>query len=134
LPAWRDNRTQLLTLIAEHPESYLGHASAAAVLAGRGDTAGARQQYRVADSLFAGDPYLDAAHAIFLIGLGDTAGAKPLVERLRQRSANPASRMALRAQFLFDLRRGDRPAALAIADSAQRRFPGDEIWYRPYLQ
>jgi len=30
LPAWRDNRTQLLTLLAEHPESYLGHASAAA--------------------------------------------------------------------------------------------------------
>ena len=133
LPAWRDNRTQLLTLLAEHPESYLGHASAAAVLAGRGDTAGARQQYRIADSLFVGDPYLDAAHAIFLLGAGDTTGARPLIDRISTRTEAPASRMALRAQFLFDLRRGDVAAALAIADSARRRFPADEEWYRLYL-
>ena len=134
LPAWRDNRTQLLTLLAEHPESYLGHASAAAVLAGRGDSAGARHQYRLADSLFAGDPYLDAAHAIFLLGVGDTAGAGPLIARIRTRTEAPATRMALRAQFLFDLRRGDLLAARAIADSARRRFPADEGWYRLYLQ
>jgi hypothetical protein len=134
LPAWRDNRTQLLTLLAEHPESYLGHASAAAVLAGRGDTAGARHQYRIADSLYAGDPYLDAAHAIFLLGLGDTAGAAPLVERIRARSEAAKSRVALRAQFLFDLRRGDRMGALAVADTARRRFPDDSGWYRAYLQ
>ena len=134
LPAWRDNRAQLLTLLVEHPESYLGHASAAAVLAGRGDTAGARHQYRVADSLFAGDPYLDAAHAIFLLGLGDTAAAEPLIARIRARSRAATSRMALRAQFLFDWRRGDRQAALTVADSARRRFPGEEIWYRAYLQ
>ena len=54
LPAWRDNRSQLLTLLAEHPESYRAHASAAAVLAGLHDTAGARREYHVADSLFAG--------------------------------------------------------------------------------
>jgi hypothetical protein len=72
LPSWRDNRTQLLTLLAAHPESYLGQASAAAVLAGAGDTAGARRHYRIADSLFSGDPYLDAAHAIFLVTAGDT--------------------------------------------------------------
>lgn len=134
MPAWRDNRAQLLTLLVEHPESYLGHASAAAVLAGRGDTAGARHQYRVADSLFPEDPYLDAAHAIFLLGVGDTAGAQPLIARIRARSTGATSRMALRARFLFDWRRGDAQAARAVADSARQRFPRDEIWYRQYLQ
>ena len=134
LPAWRDNRAHLLTLLAEHPESYLGHASAAAVLAGRGDTAGARHQYRVADSLFAGDPYVDAAHAIFLLSVGDTAGAAPLVERIGARPAVAKSRVALRARFLYDLRRGDWTGASAVADTARRRFPDEEIWYRAYLQ
>ena len=134
LPAWRDNRTQLLTLLEQHPESYIGHASAAAVLAGAGDTAGARAQYRIADSLFAGDPYLDAARAIFLVNVGDSAGARPLVERISRRTEPAARRMALRAQFLFELRRGDVPAARAVADSAGRQFPWDRSWYRSYLQ
>ena len=134
LPTWRDNRTQLLTLLVEHPESYLGHASAAAVLAGRGDTTGARHQYRIADSLFRGDPYLDAAHAIFLLNLGDTAGAAPLMDRIRDRSGGAADRAGLRARFLFELRRGDRTGAQAVADTALGRFPGDTIWYRQYLQ
>jgi len=134
LPAWRDNRSQLLALLAEHPESYVGHASAAAVLAGRGDTAGARQQYRIADSLFGSDPYLDAAHAIFLLSVGDTTAARPLIARNSTRTETPAVRMSLRAQFLFDVRRGDLAAARALADSAQARFPGDESWYRQYLQ
>jgi len=134
LPAWRDNRTQLLTLLTEHPESYIGHASAAAVLAGAGDTAGAREQYRLADSLFGGDPYLDAARAIFLISVGDTAGARPLVARAGAHTEPAARRMALRARFLLDLRRGDAAAARAVADSARRGFPWDEPWYRRYLQ
>lgn len=133
LPAWRDNRAQLLALLAEHPESYLGHASAAAVLAGAGDTAGARQQYNIADSLFADDPYVAAAHAIFLLNIGDTSAARPLVARVSTRTETPAIRMALRAQFLFDLRRGDVAAARVLADSARRRFPVDDAWYRQYL-
>jgi len=134
LPAWRDNRAQLLTLLLEHPESYVGHASAAAVLAGRGDTAGARRQYGLADSLFAGDPYLNAAHAIFLLGLGDTAGAAPLVARLNAPAGTGAHRAVWRARFLFELRRGDPKGATVIADSARRYFPSDAAWYRPYLQ
>lgn len=134
LPAWRDNRSQLLTLLAEHPESYIGHASAAAVLAGRGDTAGARRHYRIADSLYAHDPYVDAAHAIFLLELGDTSAARPLIARIRARSATAATRAGLRARFLFDWRRRDRAAALAVADSARQRFPADTAWYRYYLQ
>ena len=132
LPAWRDNRAQLLTLLVEHPESYRAHASAAAVLAGSGDTAGARNQYRIADSLFRGDPHVEAGYAIFLLTVGDTTGAAPLVARLRP--AGSAARNGLKARFLLQLRRGDRTGAQAVADTALGRFPGDTIWYRQYLQ
>jgi len=53
-----------------------GHASAAAVLAVV-TIPRRRAAIPPADSLYAGDPYLEAAHAIYLIGLGDTA-AVPL--------------------------------------------------------
>jgi hypothetical protein len=132
LPAWRDNRSQLLTQLAEHPESYRAHLSAAAVLAGLRDTVGARREYRIADSLFAGDPHLDAAHALYLLSLGDTAEAAPLVRRAR--AAMPGEPIALRAQFLLELARGHRVGALAVADSAERRYPWERTWYAPYLQ
>jgi hypothetical protein len=127
LPAWRDNRSQLFTLLADHPESYRAHGSAAAVLAGTGDTAGARREYRIADSLFPGDPYVNGARAIFLIGIGDTAAAAPLVDRGRRAAAG--ERMTSRAEFLLELVRGHGTAAAAIADSAAKRWPGERNWY-----
>ncbi len=131
LPSWRDNRSQLVTLLAEHPESYRAHASAAAVLAGMSDTAGARREYRMADSLFSGDPYVAAARAMYLLGIGDTSGAVPLVARAR---AGGAERMALRAEFLLALARRDRARAVALVDSAGRQYPSDRSWYAKYLQ
>jgi hypothetical protein len=130
LPAWRDNRSQLLTLLADHPESYRAHGSAAAVLAGLGDTAGARGEYRLADSLFSGDPYLDAARAIFLLGIGDTTAAVPLIGRAKERDIG--RRMTLRARFLLELARGNRAGAAALADSASREYTREELWYRTY--
>jgi len=132
LPVWRDNRTFLLTLLADHPESYWGHWSAAAVLAGLGDTTAARHEYARADSLFDGDPHLDAARALFLLGLSDTAGARPLVERARRRLAFEP--VAMRAQFLLLLRRGERARAVALADSAGAHVPLDAAWYRAQLR
>jgi hypothetical protein len=132
LPAWRDNRSQLVTLLADHPESYRGHASAAAVLAGIGDTAGARREYQKADSLFPGDRYLNGANAIFLIGIGDTAAAVPLIDRGGRSSIG--ERMTLRAKFLLELARKHGSAAAAIADSASRRFAGETKWYMQFRQ
>ena len=131
LPVWRDNRTFLLTLLADHPESYWGHWSAAAVLAGMGDTAAARHEYARADSLFDGDPHLDAARAMFLVGLSDTAGARPLVERARRRL--PFEAVALRAQFALALRRGERARAVALADTARAHVPSEAAWYDEQL-
>ena len=130
LPAWKDNRSQLLTLLAEHPESYRAHGSAAAVLAGIGDTAGARREYRIADSLYAADPYLDVAHAIFLLSIGDTASAVPLIERAR--GTGVGTRMTRRAEFLLELTRGNRARAAQLADSAQIRYPREASWYLQY--
>lgn len=127
LPVWRDNRTFLLTLLADHPESYRAHWSAAAVLAGIGDTAAARREYARADSLFDGDPHLDASRALFLLGLSDTVGARPLVERARARIVFEP--IAVRAQFLLMRQRGDRAGAAALADSARSRVPWEASWY-----
>lgn len=130
-PVWRDNRTFLLTLLADHPESYWGHWSAAAVLAGIGDSGAARREYARADSLFDGDPHLDAARALFLIGLSDTASARPLVERARRRL--PFEPVAMRAQFALALGRGERARAVALADTARVHDPEEAAWYDAQL-
>ena len=121
-----------MTLLAEHPESYRAHASAAGVLAGTGDTAAARRQYRMADSIFPDDRYLNGANAIFLIGIGDTAAAVPLIDRGRR--SNIGERMTLRARFLLELARRHPANATAIADSAGRRFAGEQKWYLQFRQ
>src|SRR6266851_2842917 len=127
LPVWRSNKDFLLTTLQEHPESYRAHEWAAAVLAGLADTVAARREYARADSLFSGDPHLDAARAYYLMGLGDTLEAAPLVRRARQRL--PQEPFALRTQLLLYLRRGNRTAAAALADTVRRRFPWDGEWY-----
>lgn len=134
LPAWRDNRTHLLVLLDEHPESSRAHASAAAVLAGMGDRAGALREYRTADSLFAGDPFVTAAHAILLLGGGDTAAAAPLAARLTASPGQEAGTMALRVRFLASLVRGDTVMARAFEAQAVRRRSREAVWYRQYLQ
>src|SRR5438309_9577810 len=101
-------------------------------ISGIGDTAGARREYRTADSLFPGDRYLNGANAIFLIGIGDTAAAVTLIDRARQSTAG--ERMTLRAKFLLELTRGRRAQAAAIADSASRRFAGEQRWYSQFRQ
>jgi protein O-mannosyl-transferase len=132
LPAWRDNRTFLLTLLEEHPESYRAHVSAAAVYAGLGDAPASQREYATAESLFSGDPHLDAGYALFLFGRGDTAAAAPLVARAQARM--PDDRVVLRCRFLTALVHRDLIAARALADTGGRLFPAEQGWYRPQLQ
>ncbi|HEV8265224.1 MAG TPA: hypothetical protein VGQ06_09740 [Gemmatimonadales bacterium] len=132
LPVWRDNKTFLLTLLAQHPESYRAHRWAAHVLAEVGDTAGALREFTRADSIFPRDPSVQGAHALVLLESGDTTGVAALAERARR--VMPRQLLAVRAQFLIDLARGDRARARALADSALVWFPWEREWYRHYLQ
>ncbi|HXF94510.1 MAG TPA: hypothetical protein VNI61_00270 [Gemmatimonadales bacterium] len=132
LPVWRDNKTFLTTLLEEHPESYRAHASAAAVLAGMGDTVGARREYQRADSLFPADPHLAAARALYLLSLGDTVEVASLLARARERL--PEERVALRAEFLLWLERERLDRAAALADTAVARHGSELGWYRAVLQ
>jgi hypothetical protein len=131
LPVWESNKSLVLVTLAEHPESYRAHVWAAAVLAGMGDTAGARREYARASELFDTDPHLQGARAFFLIGLGDTAAAAPLIARAR--GTLPRQPFALRANVLLLLRRGDEVGARALGDSAASWFEPDAEFYRQVL-
>jgi hypothetical protein len=121
LPAWADSRAFLLTLLSEHPESYRGQQSAAAVFAGMGREADARAAYERADSLFDRDPHLKAGFALFLFEHGDTARAAALAHTARQLLAREP--VALRVQYQLALARGDSSGAAALADTLHRWFP-----------
>jgi hypothetical protein len=127
LPAWQSNRAHLLTLLAQHPESYRAQASAAAVLAGARDTASARSRYERAIALFDRDPEVLGAYALFRLGAGDTAGALDLAGRAR--TIRPRSRVAVRVAYLVARARGDATGAAALADSAVRWFPQERRYY-----
>jgi len=127
LPAWRDNRAFLLTLVNDHPESYRGQQAAGAVLSGIGDTAGAHRAYARAESIFAGDPHFNAGYAFFLINQGDSGTAARLASGARQ--VLPRERVALRVEYLLARLRGQPEHAAALADSALRWFPSEAPWY-----
>jgi hypothetical protein len=62
-PVWRDDRTFLMTLLTEHPESYEAHFAAARVLDGAGQYDAAEREFAVARRLFPRDSmvYREAA-------------------------------------------------------------------------
>jgi hypothetical protein len=132
LPAWQSNRSFLLTLLTEHPESYRAHVWAAAVLTGIGDTLGTRREYARAEQLFHRDPHLDASHAYFLMTIGDTAAAIPRLDRARR--AIPSQPFGLRAEFLLRMHRRDWAGARAVADTALRLSRWDQEFYRDALE
>lgn len=131
LPAWRDNRSFLITLLTEHRESYRAHFSAAAVSAGMGDADAARSHYATADSLYPRDPHLKGSRAFFLLALGDSSLADSLARQAR--GANPRERMALRVQVLLARARGQGIPARALADSAMAWNRAEEAWYRSVI-
>jgi hypothetical protein len=54
-PAWRDDRAYVLTMLADHPESYEGHLTAARVLKGTNALAEADRELAIARQLFPRD-------------------------------------------------------------------------------
>ena len=57
-PAWRDNRSLVVSSLLTHPESYKVHQTAARVYVLQGDTAAALRAYGVAEELYPLDNYL----------------------------------------------------------------------------
>jgi len=131
LPVWRDNKSLLLALLVDHPESFRAHWWASEVFATMGDTAAARRELALADSLFPGYPHFDTWRAAYLLAVHDTGGVAALLERVRrvERYYPPA----VRTQFLLALERQRIEEARAVADSAAGWFPWDTAWYRAQL-
>ena len=62
-PVWRDDRTYLLQLLTDHPESYEAHLTAGRVLKGAGHLDQAERELTIARQLYSRDPlvYREAA-------------------------------------------------------------------------
>jgi protein O-mannosyl-transferase len=62
-PVWRDDRTWLVTLLADHPESYEGHRTAGGILKFAGQLDHAARELTIARELYPRDPlvYREAA-------------------------------------------------------------------------
>jgi hypothetical protein len=132
LPAWRDNKSVLLTLLVDHPESFRGHWWASEVFATMGDTAAARRALARADSLFPGYPHFDAWRAGFLLAIDDTVGVAALLDRVRR--AERYYPPAVRAQLLLAIKRRRLVESRALADSAAAWFPWDSAWYHGHVR
>lgn len=118
LPAWRNDRAYVITLLTEHPESVRGHFWAAGVYGAMGDTAGARVSYDRAIELFDRDPHVLGAAARFYLDRGDPVAAGVLADRAR--SILPREREALKVAYLLAQAAGDTARAAALADSLQQ--------------
>jgi len=124
VPTWRSNRTFLLTLLADHPESARAHFWAAGVLGRAGDLAAARASYDRAIALFDRDPHVLGAAAQFHLDVGDSTRAGDLAHRAR--GILPREPRSLRVAFLLARAAGDSARAAALADTIG-------IWY-PWAQ
>lgn len=118
LPAWRNDRAYVITLVTEHPESVRGHFWAAGVYGAMGDTAGARVSYDRAIELFDRDPHVLGAAARFYLDRGDSVAAGVLADRAR--SILPRERESLRVAYLLARAAGDTARAAALAASLQQ--------------
>ena len=82
-PVWRDDRTFLLTLLRDHPESYEAHAAAARVLKGAGRYTEAENEYAIARRLFPRDPFVYRDAADLAVKQGKPAVAAALLDSAR---------------------------------------------------
>ena len=100
-PAWRDDRTYLLTLLADHPESYRAHLVAGRVAMARRDLPAAERELVIARRIFARDALVYREAAAVAAALGRVAEAEALLDTavaLKPRDAESRRRLeALRA-------------------------------------
>lgn len=124
LPAWRNNRAFLITLLTDHPESARGHYWAAGVLGRMGDVAAARASYDRAIDLYDRDPHVLGWAARFHLDVGDTTEARVLAQRARD--ILPREPRSLRVLYQLAQSAGDTARAAALADTIGRWFPAGD--------
>jgi hypothetical protein len=93
-PAWRSDKTYVLTLLRDRPESYRGHLVAGRVLAATGNLPAAAREYEVARRLWTKDAALYVEGSAVVAALGDQARAAALLDSAR---ALPAPRIVRRS-------------------------------------
>jgi hypothetical protein len=77
-PVWRDDRTFVITLLTDHPESYRAHWVAGRVHRAAGRPLDAAREFALARRLFTGDPRVYAESADLAAASGEVATAAAL--------------------------------------------------------
>ncbi len=113
VPAWKDNRSLVLSALLHHPESYRVHATAARVYRRLGAPAAALREYRIADELYPLDYYLLAEIGALALDEQDPRLALSYLRRAEALDTNNTLTQQLLAHALLE---AGRPAeALAHA-------------------
>jgi hypothetical protein len=112
-PVWRDNRTLVLTTLADHPESYKVHQQAGGILLQVGDSAGSVREYEIAASLFNRDPYFYREVAEAALRKRDFRRALAMLDTSIQLMPDHPSPWMRIADSRFNL--GEYPAAIVAA-------------------
>ena len=120
-PTWRNNKSLMITVLAERPESYRGHAFAASIHAMRGDWQAADRELAIARRIFQrdGTVYHNAAEAA--IELGDLARAGALLDTAV--SVHPKYGQAHMLRMVVRYQLGDYRGAVAAAERALEVLP-----------
>jgi tetratricopeptide (TPR) repeat protein len=113
VPVWKDNRTLVLTTLADHPESYKVHQQAGGILLQIGDSAGSAREYGIAASLFNKDPYFYREVAEAALRQRDFHRALAMLDTSISMMPNHPSPWMRVADARFNL--GQYPQAIAAA-------------------
>lgn len=92
-PAWRSDKSYLLTLLRDHPESYRAHLVAGRVLAAMGNLPAASREYAISRDLWTRDPVVYRESAMVAQRMGARGQALALADSAAALSrATPAAR------------------------------------------
>ena len=120
-PVWQSDKSYILTLLRDHPESYRAHLVAGRVLASQGQLAAAAERFETAATLFPRD-FTSAHHAATVaIQMGRFARADSLLQLALRAAPDNAELMLTRADVRYGMK--DDAGAIRIARRALELAP-----------
>lgn len=115
-PVWQSDKSYVLTLLRDHPESYRAHLVAGRVLASQGQLAPAAEHFETAASLFPRD-FTSAHHAASVaIEMGRFSRADSLLQLALEASPDNVELLLTRADVRYGMQ--DDPEAIRLARQA----------------